>query len=67
MTFIDPFKNEIKEWLASTGETATRLGLNAVNDKAYIHRVMRSEISPTAKTIDKVRAYMLENSISERS
>ncbi len=57
MTITERFRQEIEEYLASTGMDPTRFGRAAMNDPNFVFD-LREKRSPTAATMDKVRLWM---------
>ena len=49
---------EIDEFLAETGMTQTRFGLEAMNNSSFV-RQLRNGHSVTLRTMDRVRSFML--------
>jgi hypothetical protein len=50
---------EIDEFLAETGMTQTRFGLDAMNNSSFV-RQLRNGHSVTLRTMDRVRTFMLK-------
>ena len=57
MTITEQFRQEIEEYLSTTGMDSTRFGRAAMNDPNFVFD-LREKRSPTAATMDKVRLWM---------
>ena len=58
-TTIDKFLTEIDFFLAETGMDALTFGVLALKDPTFISAIRRGR-SPTARTMDKVRAFIAD-------
>lgn len=60
MSLHDTFRAEVDAYLATTGQSATAFGRASVNDPGFVFALRRGR-SPSARVIDRVRAYMAAN------
>ena len=56
---VDPFLKEIDAFLDAQGLTEHQLGRLALNDKRFVSEIRSGKRSPTLKTVEKLRHYML--------
>lgn len=54
---MDSLADEIERFLLATGLSATRLGVLALNDSAFVHSI-RAGREPRRKTVRRVRSFM---------
>ena len=67
MAITEQFRDEIENFLSTTGMDPTRFGRAVMNDPNFVFD-LREKRSPTAATMDKVRVWMtahLENNEAE--
>ena len=60
MNLADEFRAEVDDYLNATGLTPTAFGRNSVNDPGFVFGLRKGR-SPSARVIDKVRAFMAAN------
>ena len=61
MNQTDKLINELREYMAKTGEKPSMMGFRAMGDYACIQSIISGKRSPTLKTLDKLRDYMRKN------
>ena len=57
MTLAQELLTEIQTYCATHGMGATNFGVAALSNPSFVGR-LRDGMQPTAKTVDKVRAFM---------
>lgn len=60
MSLADTFRAEVDAYLDASGQTPTAFGRAAVNDPGFVFGLRKGR-SPSARVIDRVRAYIAAN------
>lgn len=64
MNITDHFRSIVEEYLAARADlSATALGVAALNDPRFVHDLLKGKRSPSAKTMDKVLAFIDANPV----
>lgn len=58
MTVRDQLIADMDSFLCRHGMSPTKLGLLALNDRAFVSRLRNGEHQPNAKTVDRIRDFM---------
>lgn len=62
MNITDHFRSIVEEYLTARDDlSATALGVAALNDPRFVHDLLKGKRSPSAKTMDRVLAFIDAN------
>jgi 2,4-dienoyl-CoA reductase-like NADH-dependent reductase (Old Yellow Enzyme family) len=60
MTSFESFRQEVADYIAKAGITATQFGREAMADPGFVFQMQRGR-APSLRTVDKVRDWMAKH------